>query len=104
MPLDNAEYLPPSVQVLLGADRLLAKPENWIKKKLSDGKGGLCIAGAVSLAGTRDRIALCDAWDVLEHLVGGRVVCFNDAPGTTFSDIKALLQEAIELESAKVAA
>ena len=44
MPLDNAnEYLPINVQILLGADRLLKGPENWLKNNLNNGKGGFCL-------------------------------------------------------------
>lgn len=111
MPYDNAEYLPPSVQILLGTDRLLGSPENWLKSRLGDGEGRFCLYGALREAARKSEHmcdsaeylhafgALCNLLDEKGHLF---LSSFNDAPETTFFDIKALLQEAIELESAKV--
>lgn len=109
MPLDNAdEYLSPSAQILLGADRLLPTPKNWIKGKLFDGAGGLCLAGAIAAVVSRGSYSQ-DAWQAACSAVTlatghSSIASYNDAPETTFSDIKALLQKAIELESTKVAA
>ena len=109
MPLDNAnEYLPPIIRILLETDRLLAKPENWLRNELDNGEGGFCLLGAFVQA--RESLGLSEYGSgslgyICEARHGsGWIAEYNNASSTTFADIKSVLAEAIELEAVKVAA
>lgn len=93
--------------ILQRARLLIANPDNWIKRQLTDHKGCFCAMGA--LCHVRDRLlntkATSDAYntasDLLDKVTMGRAgvnyVTYNDSPDTTHADIMSLFDEALKL-------
>ena len=92
-------------QILIGADRLLDSPDQWLKGELYNGDyTAFCILGALNRAadqlgipgGNSGRI-FNRAWKrVVDNVPGGDFMTdYNNADTTSFADIKALLHKAI---------
>lgn len=100
MPFDNQEYVTdPVLKVLIDESK-------WCKGIRDDGMGRLCIHGALGAAATGNAWSgnkvSDNAWRAIRKNAGRRLVgseaglaAFNNAPTTTFADIKALFAKAI---------
>ena len=93
-------------QVLSKVDKLLSHPNTWCKGTEDNGRGRHCLVGAVRKVvqeNTPDYLDdnIEDVLDIISQQIpdnndyfGGNVVEFNDAPKTSFKDIKALIRRA----------
>lgn len=80
----------------------LLEREGWIKGKLGSSEGR-CLMGAVTdvCMQKKDGSELSERWNDLSRAIGiglsgAGVVAFNDDPGTTFEDVRAVLRKARE--------
>lgn len=84
-----------ALEILEGADEILADPSKWCKHRYESQDGAHCLAGAINKsAGWKSTLDLDQAKAAIRRHKGNWVT-FNDARQTQFSDVKALLAAAI---------
>lgn len=104
MPFDTAGFVTPvtspELAICEGMLEVLKTPEDWCKGvvmiRRPNGRVAYCLVGA-SLAAAR-RLGhpygeVIRAWGAIHRVIGhGQVTAFNDAPTTTFADVRRVLE------------
>jgi hypothetical protein len=91
----------PTIDVLLDARALLARPDGWIQNSRSgmvNGQFAYCIEDALAAAEPKSQLSLSDAWARVQGVLDEPIPEYNDAPERQQSEVVETIDRAIRAE------